>query len=144
MLFPEDLTLGLSAFLGASPLAVAVLFGSANNVLSKASKYSVFDASKEIAFVPLPEEMKLKGKAAIDGIGSRFGKSGGSFIQQGLLMAFGSLAACTPYLGGILAFLITAWIFATYVLGKHFSLFQENIKSEEKQTNKPSPAMPTL
>ena len=70
--------------------------------MTRALKYTLFDATKELAFIPLSKECKLKGKAAIDGIGSRIGKSGGSIIHQGLLLCFGSVASSTPYVGVIL------------------------------------------
>ena len=65
------------ALTGMTPLAIAVFFGSAQNCLSKAAKYSLFDTTKEMAFIPLNPDEKLRGKAAIDGVGSRLGKSGG-------------------------------------------------------------------
>ena len=46
--------------------------------------------------------LQLKGKAAIDVICNPLGKSGGALIQQVMIVAFGSLAASTPYLGVIL------------------------------------------
>lgn len=106
---------------GATPLAIAVFFGAAQVCMSKAAKYSVFDATKEMAFIPLSHEYKLKGKAAIDGVGSRFGKSGGSFIHQGLLMVFGSLASSAPYVGVILMAVVTGWVMAVRSLGKQFA-----------------------
>lgn len=46
------------------------------------------------------------GKAAIDVIGNPLGKSGGSFIQQILILCLGSLGASTPYLAGIIFFIV--------------------------------------
>lgn len=109
-------------FLGATPLAIVVFFGTAQNCLSRAAKYSVFDATREMAFVPLTPECKIKGKAAIDGVCSRLGKSGGSVIHQSLLLAFASLTASAPYVGALLVVIISAWIYAVSSLGKKFQL----------------------
>jgi hypothetical protein len=46
------------------------------------------------------------GKAAIDVIGNPLGKSGGSFVQQILIIFLGSLGASTPYLAGIIFFIV--------------------------------------
>lgn len=105
---------------GATPLAIVVFFGSAQNILSRAAKYTVFDATKEMAFVPLSQEDQLKGKPAIDGVCSRLGKSGGSVIHQSLLVAFSTITASAPYVAIFLLATIVVWIAATRVLGKHF------------------------
>jgi ATP:ADP antiporter, AAA family len=49
-------------------------------------------------------------QAAIDVIGNPLGKSGGSFIQQILIVSMGSLAASTPYLAAILMGIIAVWL----------------------------------
>ncbi len=107
--------------LGASPLAIVVFFGSAQNILSRSAKYTVFDATKEMAFVPLSDESKIKGKAAVDGVCSRLGKSGGSVIHQTLLLTFSTIAASAPYVAGFLLTSIVMWIIATRVLGRQFN-----------------------
>lgn len=107
--------------LSMSPLAMVVFFGSAQNVLSRASKYSVFDATKEMAFIPLSHEEKIKSKAAIDGVCSRLGKSGGALIHQSLLVFFGSLSASAPYVGVFLLTTIGIWGTVTYLLGRRFN-----------------------
>jgi len=114
----------LSAFalslLGVPPFALTVYCGSLQNCLSKACKYSVFDASKELAFLPLDSDSKMKGKAAIDGLGSGIGKSGSSLTYQGFIILLGSVAASTPYIAIILLVVLSAWIFSIFVLGKKF------------------------
>lgn len=112
---------GFLPFLMSTPLALVVFFGSAQNILSRAAKYTVFDATKEMAFVPLSPECKLKGKAMIDGLGSRLGKSGGSVIHQTLLLTFATITASAPYVAGFLLSSLIIWIVATRVLGKQFT-----------------------
>ncbi len=82
--------------LGTTPLMLAVLVGAAQNILSKSSKYSLFDPCKEMAYIPLDQDSKTKGKAAVDVVGNPLGKSGGALIQQVLIFSVGSLAAATP------------------------------------------------
>lgn len=128
--FSDYLGGAVVALTGVTPLAIAVFFGSSQNCLSKAAKFSVFDASKEMAFIPLCHESKLKGKAAIDGVGSRLGKSGGSLIHQGLLMLFTTLSMSAPYVAAILMGVIVLWIIAVRILGK---LFNELVASQQPE-----------
>lgn len=113
-----DLTV---AFLGITPLALVVFFSTAQNILSRGAKYSVFDATKEMSFVPLNSESKLVGKAAIDGVGSRLGKSGGSIVLQGLLFFFSTITASAPYVAIVMFAVIAIWIVAIRLLGKQFN-----------------------
>ena len=54
--------------------------------------------------------LAAQGKAAIDVVCNPLGKSGGSAIQQVMIIAFGSLSASTPYLGAILLGVVLVWI----------------------------------
>merc|ERR1739838_470333 len=101
----------MTAALGTTPLMLAVIVGAVQNILSKSAKYSLFDPCKEMAYIPLDQESKTKGKAAIDVIGNPLGKSGGSFIQQVLIFGLGSLAVSTPYLGAILGVIVLVWLY---------------------------------
>lgn len=111
--------------LGTSPLAIAVFFGSAQNVMSRGAKYTVFDATQQMAFIPLSAECRLKGKAAIDGICSRLGKTGGSVVHQTLLLTFSTIGASAPFVATFLLGIIMIWTVATYVLGKKFNALTE-------------------
>jgi AAA family ATP:ADP antiporter len=92
----SDFFAPITAALGTTPLMMAVIVGAAQNILSKSSKYALFDPCKEMAYIPLDKESKTKGKAAIDVVGNPLGKSGGALIQQILIFGVGSLAAATP------------------------------------------------
>lgn len=97
--------------LGISTLMLTVLFGSLQNILSKGAKYSLFDSTKEMAYIPLDDELKTKGKAAVDVTGGRFGKSGGAIIQWALLTIFpaASLIELTPQIFVIFVIIMVVW-----------------------------------
>lgn len=127
------------AFGAVSPLTIVVFFGSAQNILSRAAKYSVFDATKEMAFVPLTPESKLVGKAAIDGICSRFGKSGGSIVHQSLLLVFFTFTATAPYVAAVLGLIMVVWAGAIRYVGKNFNTLTSQSQTLKivPETNKP-------
>ena len=120
-LFFEHALTGMALTLfGTTPIVMAVYFGSAQNCLSKANKYSVFDASKELAFLALDSESRLRGKAAIDGLGSGVGKSGASLTYQAMILGMGSISLSTPYIAGILVVVFAAWIYSVKFISKEF------------------------
>lgn len=131
IIFRDNLA-GVIAYFGTTPLMLAVIFGMAQNIMSKSAKYSLFDPTKEMTYIPLDEEQKVKGKAAVDVVGARLGKSGGALMQQGLILLFGSIGAITPYVGGILLVIIVAWMLAAKSLSKQFSAL-----SAQKEDEKP-------
>jgi ATP:ADP antiporter, AAA family len=130
---------GVIAALGTTPLMLAIVVGMVQNIMSKSSKYSLFDPTKEMAYIPLDQEQKVKGKAAIDVVGARLGKSGGSLVQQGLLVAFGTIGAMTPYLAVVLGAIVFAWIISAKALNKQF-LDLTSSKEAEKAKEQPKTA----
>ncbi|MFQ5728852.1 MAG: Npt1/Npt2 family nucleotide transporter [Waddliaceae bacterium] len=104
-------------FLPISLTAVTFL-GSIHICLSCGAKYTLFEPTKEMAFIPLSNEEKLHGKAAIDGIGTRLGKTSSSIIYQSLLVALPTISACTPIIGALLILVIAACISCILSLGK--------------------------
>jgi len=129
--------LGLVSFAG-SPLGLIVFFGTLQNALSRAAKYTVFDATRELTFIPLSVESRLRGKAAIDGICTRLGKSMGSASYQVLLGFCGSIAASAPYVAVILFAAIGRWIVATVSLGKQFHAVEGGQAQEQAPASTPS------
>ncbi len=105
-------------FLGVPLSTLALFCGSAQICLGRAAKYTVFDESKEIAFIPLSQAEQRKGKAVVDGIASRLGKSGGSFMIQALLVSYGTLALTIPAISVIFVLMIALWILAVLRLGR--------------------------
>jgi AAA family ATP:ADP antiporter len=107
-------------FMGISPIVLAVFFGSLLEICSRSLKYTIFDDTKEMAFIPLSPSEKLKGKAAIDGVGSRIGKSGGSLLMQILIIIFSSSMGASPYIFGIIILIFPIWIISINRLSKQF------------------------
>lgn len=141
MLFKDTALSSLAIAIGWTPLAVGVFFGSLQNCLARASKYTLFDATKELSFIPLSKESRMKGKAAIDGFGSRLGKSGASVVHQSLIMIFGSISLSTPFVAVILMLVIGGWISATRLLGREFNALTKRHEKLSVPDEEPAPTL---
>ena len=99
-------------------MGVIILLGSLQYCICRAAKYTLFDASKELAFVLMPPFQKMKGKLVIDGICARLGRGGASTLSICLITVCGGVFA-SSLLTGIIAICMTfSWIFTTHRLGK--------------------------
>ncbi|CAL9215125.1 unnamed protein product [Arabidopsis halleri] len=132
------------AKLGMTPLLAAVYVGALQNIFSKSAKYSLFDPCKEMAYIPLDEDTKVKGKAAIDVVCNPLGKSGGALIQQFMILTFGSLANSTPYLGIILLGIVTAWLAAAKSLEGQFNTLMSEEELEKEMERASSVKIPVV
>ena len=109
---------------GLSFVYLAVLIGSVQNIISKSTKYSLFDSTKELAYIPLPLELRTKGKAAADIIGAKFGKSIGAIIQS---VAFtiipgSSFESFYVYLALIFGVVIVIWVYSVHKLSIEYKI----------------------
>lgn len=132
VIFRDDLGWLTLAF-GVTPVFMAVMIGAAQNILSKGTKYSLFDPTKEMSYIPLDQELKVKGKAAVDVIGGRLGKSGGAVVQQFLLLTVSTTATqitIAPYSCGVMIVVILAWMFAAGGLSK---MYNQKVAEKERE-----------
>uniref|UniRef100_A0A7S4JV62 ADP,ATP carrier protein n=1 Tax=Odontella aurita TaxID=265563 RepID=A0A7S4JV62_9STRA len=133
-------TLGLPFFAcvlmgldGPGRLGLAVAVGTVQTLLSKTAKYALFDPTTQMAYIPLDEESKVKGKAAIDVLGSRLGKSGGSLLQQFLVLAFGDMLSAAPAVAVLFYTLLFGWMNSARRLGGLFEARTEMAKAEGQE-----------
>lgn len=116
-----------------SRLNLAVTFGTVQSLLSKTSKYALFDPTTQMAYIPLDQESKIKGKAAIDVLGSRLGKSGGSIAQQGLIFLFGNILNAAPAVAVLFYSVLFCWLSSANNLNGLFIAKTEMRRAEEKE-----------
>lgn len=114
--------LAIMFFALTDPVMIAIIIGAVQNVLSKSTKYTLFDSTKEMSYVPLDDELKTRGKAAADMIGTKLGKSASAFSQSMLFV----LIPSATY-GSISSFLMVSffivcvvWIWAVIELNKEY------------------------
>lgn len=117
-IFSESFVNLVSQNFAITGVAAATFLGAIIVVLSKAIKYILFDATKEMAYIPLNDELKTKGKAAVDVIGGRAGKAGGAFAQSTLLILFATkdVVAIAPVAFGVFAVVCVLWFVAVKAL----------------------------
>ena len=121
-------------YIGSYYLAILSFVGAFHSVFCKTMKYSFFDPTKEMAYIPLDAESKIKGKAAVDVIGSRFGKTSSSFYHIIIFYLAGtsSVISVSTYLLPVLVGMIAFWSYSVLYLNKSL------LKKEKKAVETPS------
>jgi AAA family ATP:ADP antiporter len=125
-IFPSFLNIPLLNVIPNS-LYIPVLLGATQYVLGHSIRYAFFEPVKEITYIPLADDLKAKGKSAVDVVGSNIGKSVGSIIQSTMLsLIIGStLSSLAPSIFIIFLIIIAIWIFAVIFLNREFLLLSE-------------------
>ena len=115
--------------IGIPALSMAVYFGAIHNIAARSTKHTLFDSTKEMAYIPLHDDLKTKGKAAAEMIGMRFGKGTGAFIQQTLLTLFTGLTLLdlAPIIAIIFTFAMLWWLYSTLALNKDLNSKKANL-----------------
>ncbi|OJV13691.1 MAG: hypothetical protein BGO27_00770 [Alphaproteobacteria bacterium 33-17] len=119
--------------MGFTTMAFAAFLGAGLVTISKAVKYSLFDPTKEMAYIPLDNELKTKGKAAVDVLGGRLGKAGGAFVQSTLALVFAvkDVVILAPTTSVIFLIICVVWLFAVKGLSKKITIAQRRKAEEE-------------
>lgn len=100
---------------------IAVYVGLIQHVVTKAAKYTIFDPIKEIAYIPLDASAKTTGKAAIEVLGAKFGKSSGALMQQMLVLLCGGLLPGVPVISMVQYIVVAVWSRAVWKLAPFVS-----------------------
>ncbi|MGI2261828.1 Npt1/Npt2 family nucleotide transporter [Candidatus Cardinium hertigii] len=113
-------------------LYLSVQIGLYNVVLIKSVKYVLFDPTKEAIYIPLDEETKVRGKAAVDGVGARLGKSLASVLITSMSTLFGGgdIANIRTPIVLIIIMVIIVWLVAVRALGKLKVATEEKYEAE--------------
>ncbi|HLP34855.1 MAG TPA: NTP/NDP exchange transporter [Amoebophilaceae bacterium] len=122
---------------GITPLALIVTLGGLQNILAKGTKYCFFDVTKEMAYIPLDDEMCTKGKAAVDILGGKVGKSSGAILQVICYTLLSNVRPdqLAPLLMVLFSIICYMWIKATKKLGNQYDAQQQKIKNLQLQTH---------
>ncbi len=108
---------------GTSFVVLAVWFGLVQDALSKSVKYCLFDATKNMAYLPLDEDTRTKGQAAVEVIGGRAGKAGASAVGMFLTSVVSAGSVLTDHLATIAVLFTTTvvvWIGSVFNLSKKY------------------------
>ncbi len=122
---------GVSGFalkFGFSGLGLLVFIGGIQNVLSKGVKYSIFDTTKEMLYIPLNPEFKTKGKAAVEVIGPKIGKAFGSGLQAAIFFLFPRVTYddIAFILVGFFIFVLLFWLYSVRAIHESYSTVVSN------------------
>lgn len=128
--FNSETLTAICLMIGYDPIMLAIIFGAIQNVVTKSTKYTLFDSTKEMAYVPLEEDLKVRGKAAVDSIGNKLGKSMSAFIQSTIFFIFpaATFESISPYLMVIFFVVCVIWLWAVRSLGKEY---EKEVKKNE-------------
>ena len=114
---------GKTFFMGLDILPATVTIGLIADSLSKSSKYSLADTTRNMVFRLLPKNERTKGQAAVEIISDRAGNAGVSALQQVLvtiIQAGSNLADHFVIVFGIFIATISGWITAIFRLSPRY------------------------
>lgn len=120
--FDQVAVLMVTALAITDPTLIVITIGIIQNVLGKSTKYTFFDSTKEMSYVPLDDDLKSKGKAAVDVIGVKLGKSASALLQSVIfiIVPTATYHTISIYLMIVFTIICAVWIWAVIELGKEY------------------------
>lgn len=117
----------LSHYLGPKIDWYLVILGGLQNIVGQTVKLTFYEKTIQIAYIPLDLESRVKGKAAVDMVGSRFGKAVSSWIHLIVLEIFhtSNIQKCSGMLGVILCVVIIFWYRAITYIDKELAVLEK-------------------
>lgn len=91
----------------------------------RATKYALLDSAKEMAYIPLEEIVRIKGKLAIEGIASRSGRAMASVMSLSLIGTFGGVSASAPASLGVFLVVSSAWLRSVVLAGREINILEK-------------------
>lgn len=115
-----DLTVPLLTSVAIPATYLAMEVGMGQSILTRSFKYALFDPTKEMAYIPLDPELKAKGKAVVDIIGSRVGKtiSSWSVLLMFYVLVVQDVMDIFPYIAVLLTITLITWICSVFSLNQ--------------------------
>ncbi|MFO1130184.1 MAG: Npt1/Npt2 family nucleotide transporter [Rickettsiales bacterium] len=97
-----------------------IIFGAIQNIIGKGTKYSLYDSTKEMLYIKLEEELRTKGKVAVDIVGSKLGRFLGVIMQTTLFSIYptASYTDISIYLFLAYIFSCLCWFYAIFNINK--------------------------
>lgn len=123
-----------TSILSTSVFLISIKFGFMQDILAKCCKYGIFDPNIQISYIPLDDELKIKGKAAVDIVGGRAGKGLGSILESVSSVVFkgADQIALAPLFMPIVIIACSIWIYFTISLSKEY----EKLIANKNENNK--------
>ncbi len=109
--------------LGVTTGALVAAIGIVGVAIFKAIKYTLFDPTKSMAYIPLDDDTKTKGQSAVEVIGGRAGKSGGAavtYVLTNVVSAGSKVGSHIFTIIPIILIALFAWNGSVLALGKKY------------------------
>lgn len=121
IMFENTIGLQVATLLGTESLTIISVIGSVHLILGKAAKFSLLDSTKEMAFIPLNNEIKSKGRVAVYILGIIFASSG-AIIQTiiFILRPEYTYTEATPFFLIATVVISILWLYSIKKLGKEY------------------------